>query len=92
MLAVEEKDAYTHGHSRRVTALAMALARAMNLSPEEVRVVELVGILHDVGKIGIPEAILNKPGRLTAEDVLETPKAKLEARVVREQVDGDKVR
>jgi putative nucleotidyltransferase with HDIG domain len=62
--ALEAKDVYTSGHSERVTKMAVEIAEAMGLSGLEVERIRLAGILHDVGKIGVPESILNKPGRL----------------------------
>jgi diguanylate cyclase (GGDEF)-like protein/putative nucleotidyltransferase with HDIG domain len=66
--AVDAKDPYTRGHSHRVSAYAAILASSMQLSPMEVAAVRLAGLLHDVGKIGIPDAILTKPGRLNEEE------------------------
>lgn len=62
---IDAKDGYTHRHSERVAAFAVRLARRMGLSPDDLAVVELSALLHDVGKIGVPDAILNKPGKLT---------------------------
>jgi len=67
-LAVEAKDPYTHGHSRRVALLAERVSREMSLSEKEQEMVRIAGILHDVGKIGTPELVLVKPGRLSAEE------------------------
>jgi putative nucleotidyltransferase with HDIG domain len=67
-LAVEAKDPYTHGHSRRVSILAERVAREMGLSEAECETVRIAGILHDVGKIGTPEAVLAKPGKVTPEE------------------------
>jgi len=66
--AIEAKNPYTRGHSDRVTRLAVETGRAMNLSAEQLKEIEMAGILHDVGKIGVEEAVLNKPGRLTNEE------------------------
>ena len=66
--AVDAKDPYTRGHSQRVSAYAAAVAEALGLSAAEIARVRLAGLLHDVGKIGVPDAILTKPGRLTAEE------------------------
>jgi hypothetical protein len=66
--SVEAKDAYTRGHSARVTLLATLIAEDLRLSPERLRILHQSALVHDVGKIGIPDAILNKPGRLTAEE------------------------
>jgi len=62
--AVEARDPYTHGHSERVTAMSLTMADVMGLSDRECEIVELSGLLHDVGKIGVPEAVLNKPDSL----------------------------
>ena len=66
--ALEAKDAYTNGHTRRVTEVTAALAREKGLSEEEVAKIRLAGLLHDIGKIGVPEEILQKPSRLTADE------------------------
>lgn len=66
--AVEQKDIYTHGHSRRTAHVATALGVKLRLAPEQLRVLAQGAYLHDVGKIAIPDEILNKPGRLTAEE------------------------
>jgi len=62
---VDAKDAYTRGHSGRVAAYAAAIAAALGLPPEDVARIHQAGILHDVGKIGVPDAILLKPDKLT---------------------------
>ena len=62
--AVEAKDHYTHGHSARVAELAVRLGIELGLGPEQLRSLARGAYLHDVGKIGIPDAVLNKPGRL----------------------------
>jgi HD-GYP domain-containing protein (c-di-GMP phosphodiesterase class II) len=56
------------GHSARVTQYAVAIAESMDLPLEEVEELRLAGILHDLGKIGVPDSILNKPGRLSDEE------------------------
>lgn len=66
--ALETKDTYTYGHSERVAQLAQRLAREMGFSEERVIVTHIAAHLHDLGKIGVPERILNKPGRLTNEE------------------------
>ena len=65
---LDAKDHYTEGHSRHVATLAVALARAAGHGEAEVDTVRVGGLLHDIGKIGVPEAVLNKPGRLTDEE------------------------
>lgn len=67
--AVEASDAYTHGHSERVTRYSLALARHLNLSPKRMQHLEKAAILHDIGKIGIDVALLHKPGKLTDDDI-----------------------
>jgi putative two-component system response regulator len=66
--ALEVKDPYTRGHSVRVSQYAVTIARALNLGNESIRQIELGGHVHDVGKIGVREAVLNKPGALTDEE------------------------
>jgi diguanylate cyclase (GGDEF)-like protein/putative nucleotidyltransferase with HDIG domain len=66
--AVEVRDSYTHGHSRRVGTYAVALAEAIGLSPDEVSKVSTAALLHDIGKIGIPDKVLSKKGELNRED------------------------
>ncbi len=63
--SIDAKDAYTRGHSQRVAELSRDLARKIGLPDEECERVYLSGLLHDVGKIGVPEGVLTKPGRLT---------------------------
>jgi len=62
--ALDLKDRETEGHSRRVTAFTMAIARAMGLPPEDVATIARGAFLHDIGKMAIPDKILNKPGKL----------------------------
>jgi putative two-component system response regulator len=66
--AVEAKDAYTEGHVKRVANLAVHLGRQMKLPERDLEALRVGGILHDVGKIGIPDAVLNKPGKLDDEE------------------------
>ena len=66
--ALEVKDPYTRGHSLRVGRYAMATGRALGLDPDVLRELELGGHLHDIGKIGVREAVLNKAGPLTDEE------------------------
>ncbi len=62
---IEAKDPYTSGHSERVHILSMLLGKSLSLSDEDLEVLKWASILHDIGKIGMPERILNKPGKLT---------------------------
>jgi len=66
--ALEAKDPYTQGHSARVSAYSGAIARTMGLDDEQIQLIELGAELHDVGKIGVDDTILNKRGRLTPEE------------------------
>jgi putative nucleotidyltransferase with HDIG domain len=63
--ALDLKDAETEGHSKRVTAFTIAIARAMGLPGDRIRVIARGAFLHDIGKMAIPDAILRKPGALT---------------------------
>lgn len=62
--ALNCKDNYTHGHSTRVAYYSVCLAKELKLSREEIYDIEIASLFHDIGKIGIPDAILTKPGRL----------------------------
>ena len=66
--SIDAKDPYTHGHSKRVTRYSLAIAEALGLQNEEVEDLELAGYLHDIGKIGIPQEILQKPFGLSDEE------------------------
>jgi response regulator RpfG family c-di-GMP phosphodiesterase len=66
--ALEESDRYTRGHSERVSLYGELLARAIDLSEEEVKTIIKAGLMHDIGKIGIRYDMLNKPGKLTADE------------------------
>lgn len=66
--ALDAKDTYTYGHSERVARIALELAREMGLEEAELGDVYLTGLLHDIGNIGVKEAVLQKPGKLTDEE------------------------
>ncbi len=66
--AIDAKDPYTRGHSVRVNRYSVILARYHGLSETDIRDIHVASLLHDVGKIGVDDAILKKPGRLTAEE------------------------
>lgn len=68
-VALEAKDWYTSGHSQRVSRFATMIAKEMGLPAKEIEVVKQVALLHDIGKIGMQDTILNKPGHLTAEEL-----------------------
>ena len=62
---VDAKDSYTYGHSRKVSEYAVSLAEDLKLSEQQINTIRAAGLLHDIGKIGIPDSILNKEGPLT---------------------------
>jgi putative nucleotidyltransferase with HDIG domain len=66
--SIDAKDPYTCGHSQRVALISRRLAEECGFSPEKVQQIYLAGLLHDIGKIGVPETILRKKGRLTEEE------------------------
>ena len=65
---VDAKDHYTYGHSRKVSQYAVAMAQLMDLPYEKISVIRTAGLLHDIGKIGIPDSILNKDGSLDEQE------------------------
>ncbi|MBS1853166.1 MAG: response regulator [Acidobacteria bacterium] len=67
--ALDLKDAETEGHSKRVTAFTIAIARAMGLPKDEIAIIARGAFLHDIGKMAIPDAILRKPGALSPDEV-----------------------
>jgi len=67
-LAIDAKDHTTHDHLQRVQTYAMALARDLKLSREETEALQAAALLHDIGKLAVPEHIISKPGRLTPEE------------------------
>jgi putative nucleotidyltransferase with HDIG domain len=67
--ALDLKDAETEGHSKRVTAFTIAIARAMGLPAEQIRVIARGAFLHDIGKMAIPDTIIRKPGKLDPDEV-----------------------
>ncbi|RCK80604.1 MAG: HD-GYP domain [Candidatus Ozemobacter sibiricus] len=85
--AIEAKDSYTHGHSQKVMEYAVKIARRMNLPEDEVETIRYAGLLHDIGKIGIKDVILGKPGKLTAEELTEMRKHPRYGATIMEQVD-----
>src|SRR5205807_3088875 len=66
--ALETRDAETHGHSERVVSFSLRLGREYGLTASEMRALEFGSLLHDIGKIGVPDAILRKPAKLTDEE------------------------
>ncbi len=65
---IDAKDEYTQGHSKRVSEYSAAIAEELGLSEDEVQNIRFVALLHDIGKIGVPDSVLNKPGKLTDEE------------------------
>ncbi len=66
--AMEAKDPYTRGHTQRVAELAVRIGQELRLGPERLRILNRAALLHDIGKIGVPDSILNKPAKLTEEE------------------------
>lgn len=69
--ALDAKDNYTNGHSIRVADISVAIANQMQMLPNQVETIKTAALLHDIGKIGIPDAIINKPGRLEMSEIYE---------------------
>ncbi len=67
--SIDAKDPYTNGHSQRVSDFSVAIGRQMNLAPETIHQLRIGALLHDIGKIGIPDTILSKPGHLTEDEI-----------------------
>ena len=67
-LALDARDPYTAGHSERVSAVSVAIGRQMGLADDQLEILRLGALLHDIGKIGISDAVLRKPGALTPEE------------------------
>ncbi|NLI76613.1 MAG: GAF domain-containing protein [Candidatus Riflebacteria bacterium] len=85
--AIEAKDSYTHGHSQKVMEYAVKIARRLNLPEDEVETIRYAGLLHDIGKIGVKDFILGKPGKLTPEEMAEMRKHPKYGANIMEQVD-----
>ncbi|MEK7818078.1 MAG: HD domain-containing phosphohydrolase [Actinomycetota bacterium] len=71
---VDAKDTYTHDHAQRMAEMAMTIGRAIGMEGEELQDLHYGAILHDIGKIGVPDAVLQKPGRLTSREWTEMRK------------------
>jgi putative two-component system response regulator len=67
--AVEGRDAYTRGHVERVSAYSVELGRRVGCSPDDLSTLRMGGIVHDIGKVAVPDHILNKPGKLSDEEM-----------------------
>ena len=66
---IDAKDAYTNGHSDRVAEYAVLLAKEMHMKPDDIRFMRYMGLMHDCGKMGIPDSVLNRPAKLTPEEM-----------------------
>jgi putative nucleotidyltransferase with HDIG domain len=86
--ALDARDRYTAGHSRRVSDLSTATAAAMGLSPRHVERIRVGALLHDIGKIGVADAVLQKPGRLTDEEFAQVKEHPVIGRRILEGVGG----
>jgi putative two-component system response regulator len=85
--ALEARDGYTRTHSDEVARISGAVARALGLEPREIERIELAGKLHDIGKIGVPDQILLKPGRLSTEEFQIVQKHPVIAKTILEPLD-----
>ena len=65
-MVVETRDPYTAGHQDKVARLAAAIAKKMNLSEEQIKGIQMAGLIHDIGKMYVPAEILSKPGKLSS--------------------------
>lgn len=72
--AIEAKDPYTRGHSERIRNFSLVIGRELGLAGDAIKDIEISALLHDVGKIGVPEAVLRKQGKLTDEEAAEIQK------------------
>ncbi len=88
---IDAKDGYTHRHSERVSAFSVRLARQLGLSADDRAIVELSALLHDVGKIGVPDAILNKPGKLTDAEFIEMRRHPMHGAAILSNIQSRKV-
>jgi len=67
--AVEGRDAYTRGHVERVSSYSVEIGRRLAVAPGDISVLSIAGVVHDIGKVAVPDQILNKPGKLTPEEM-----------------------
>lgn len=74
MIAIEARDRYTEGHSKRVAEIAVSIAKELRYSEWQIEQLNMASLLHDVGKIGIDDQILNKPGKLTDDEFITIKK------------------
>lgn len=86
--ALDARDRYTAGHSRRVSERSCAIGEALNLGPQEMHVIQIGALLHDIGKIGISDSVLQKPGKLTEEEFMVIKQHPTIGRRILEGVNG----
>ena len=89
-VSLDEKDEYTHGHSRRVTNLSLQLAERVPGKAVDLELLRLSGILHDIGKIGVPDKILGKTGKLTEEEFAIIKRHPADGAKILHPMDADK--
>jgi HD-GYP domain-containing protein (c-di-GMP phosphodiesterase class II) len=70
IITLDARDPYTYSHSERVAALSVLIATSMDFSEEEIEKIHIAAHLHDIGKIGVPDSVLNKEGKLTKEEII----------------------
>ena len=93
VLAVDTKDRYTKRHSEDVARYGVFLGRRIGLDPSRAGIIHTAGLLHDIGKIGVPDAILRKPGRLSADEYAAVKQhVALGDLIVRDLPDIDRIR
>jgi HD-GYP domain-containing protein (c-di-GMP phosphodiesterase class II) len=86
--ALDARDQYTAGHSRRVSELSCAVASALQMPEEKIEQIRVGALLHDIGKIGVADSVLQKPGRLTAEEFAQVKEHPVIGRRILEGVGG----
>jgi len=86
--ALDARDDYTAGHSRRVSEYSCAIAAALNISGNELEVIRIGALLHDIGKIGVTDSVLRKPSRLTSEEMAQVQQHPTIGRRILEGVRG----
>ncbi len=86
--ALDARDQYTAGHSRRVSELSCAVASALEMAGQDVERIRIGALLHDIGKIGVADSVLQKPGRLTAEEFAQVKQHPVIGRRILEGVGG----
>lgn len=92
VFALEARDKYTSGHSQRVSKMALGISQGLGMPPDQNRKIRLAGLLHDIGKIGIKESVLTKPGRLTDEEYSHiSAHSVIGERILRPVVDDEEI-